>query len=107
MNMKNINKLLEYLTLSLVLSYFLVHSINLVFMGIIISLYIINKDFLSFFIKLNTKEPKREVDDKTDTSIGLKDKQIDLNSHNSIPSLVDEIEELGFIPSVKNNNRLS
>ena len=51
MNNYEINHILKYLSLALILSYFIVHKIILVLIGIILSWYIINIDLINGFVK--------------------------------------------------------
>ena len=103
MNNKIITTRLEYLSLLLVISFVVFHNIFIVLIGIVLSLYILNKNLIlnslnSTIIKtilrrLNTKispiaKPKLLIDTKKD------DSQI---------SLVEAIEESGYIPSIETN----
>ena len=89
--------LIEYLSLILVLSFFIIHNIYLEFIGIGLALLSINKSYIMSV---------------SNTKIIIKDKKIKSNPQNkiqkkiitikekSILSLVETIEESGFIPSI-------
>ena len=103
-----INHIIEYLSASLILSYFLIHNILLVLIGIIFSLYLININYLNSIFRTVNK------------NFVIKKSIIDLNKNNKIKksnsrniessqedkqlTLVETIEELGFIPSVNKND---
>ena len=108
MNKNKIFNLFNFLSPSLIFSYFVIHNIYLVFIGIIISLYLINIKSIdrviisinNFFIKVNSEK-------KFNTKIKvIKNKFYNENYIDSNPeqSLVEKIEELGFIPSLDNND---
>ena len=108
MNKIKIKHLLEYLNPSLILSYFFYHNIFLVLIGIIISLYLINTELIDNLINsinkvlkiiLNIRHPNHNSKVIKAESI-----QIKLTKEDSQPTLVERIEELGFIPSVNNEN---
>ena len=98
------NKLIEYLTPTLIFSYFFIHNIILVLIGIIFSLYLINIDHINQIIRplsqalINTKETKDLEEDYKPLASNIN--QNDLNKQDSALTLVDTIEELGFIPSI-------
>ena len=103
MNKYKNNKLIEYLSLILVLSFFFIKNIYIVFIGIIIALYQLNKNFLDkFIIKYQMKKAKKEniVIEKTNNK--KNDKNYSYNENENL-SLVETIEETGFIPSSINN----
>ena len=94
---------IEYLSLALVLSYFLIKSIVIVILGISLAIYIINKRLIDNFIKINKDKisikDNIKVNNDPDSeikSVKQKSKKID-----SLLSLVDIIEESGFIPSIE------
>ena len=103
-----INHAIEYLSLTLVLSYFFMQNIFLVLIGIICSLYLININFINGFIKsinkniiykqLDIELNKNDKDPKTNL-IKIKSTKEDSNL-----TLVETIEELGFIPSLEKND---
>ena len=96
--------LLEYLSLSLVLSFFIIHNIYLEFIGIGLALLSINKKLIigitNTKIEINDKKISSNIQkEKSKNSITIKEKPI--------LSLVETIEESGFIPSIdkeKDNN---
>ena len=106
-----INNVLEYLSFTLILSYFFVHHIFLVLIGIIFSLYLININYLNNLFR------------SIDKHFVIKKSTIDLNENNKIKisnssniesseedtqlTLVETIEELGFIPSVNKNDDIN
>ena len=96
--------LVEYLSLALVLSFFIIHNIYLDFIGIGLALLSMKKKLIiniintKLFIKHKKIKSKIEKD-KSENLITIKDKPI--------LSLVETIEESGFIPSIdkeKDNN---
>ena len=94
---------MEYLSLALVLSFFLLHNINLVLLGIIIALLTINKKYIYSIIKLDkTKSFNKKVN--PETLISKESKSTDLYREDSIISLAEKIEEIGFIPSSEKSN---
>ena len=96
--------LIEYLSLVLVLSFFILHNIYLELIGIGIALLSINKKLIISIINTKTlikdKKIKSNIQkENTQNLITVKEKQI--------LSLVETIEESGFIPSIdkeKDNN---
>jgi len=98
------NLLIEYLTPILILSYFFVHNIFLVLIGIVFSLYLLNINMINYIkesiIKnLNTKKEFKEAN-KIDKEFNLNNINIRSTKEDSKLTLVEEIEELGFIPSM-------
>ena len=99
---------LEYFSFTLVLSYFFIHNIFLVMIGIIFSLYLININFINRIIKsINNNFFNKKVD----IELNINDKRIETNPINLKSTqadpkltLVETIEELGFIPSLEKNN---
>ena len=89
--------LIEYLSLILVLSFFIIHNIYLEFIGIGLAILSINKSvIISIFnpiIVINDKKIKTNQQKETSKNLNtIKEK--------SILSLVETIEESGFIPSI-------
>ena len=101
MKNKLIIYLIEYLSLVLVLSFFLVHNIYLEFMGIGLALLSINKSIIKNKINL-----ERILKDKKIKSCPKKDltKNLLKIEEKSTLSLVESIEESGFIPSIDKDN---
>ena len=102
------NEIIEYLSPTLVFSYFFVHNIFLVFIGIIFSLYLIN---INMFNNLKKSINKNLVIKNKSKDLNKNDKEIDSNKinikstkGNKKLTLVEEIEEFGFIPSIDKKN---
>ena len=98
------NYLLDYFPPILILSYFFIHNIFLVIIGTLVSIYIINinsiNSLLGFILKnLNNKKSTKELNKNnnefTTESANMKFEEYDTNI-----SLVEIIEEFGFIPSL-------
>ena len=107
MNKKKIYNIIEYVSLALILSFFIIHNIFLVLIGIILSSYLINISFINTFMKLIKQKIKTErvsgeliMNNKI---IKIDSNQIQLTKKDSKLSLVETIEELGYIPSLNNN----
>ena len=102
---KNISILsLETLSLVLVLSYLVLDNIYLVFIGIFLALYEINKnkvDKILSYIKINRYY--LYLMNLTNLLNIDKNKELEKNE-NSMISLVEKIEESGFIPSLDNTD---
>ena len=105
MNDNRINKHLEYLSLILVLSFVLIKNIFIVFIGIIISLYSINKDYLYDIIKFIKNRMKDERDNIVEENKSKEVKKEKMKDNTSKLELVQAVEELGFIPSRDNSNK--
>ena len=110
MKKNKINHVIEYLSLILIFSYFFVHNIFLVLIGIIFSLYLININMINNLKKSINEHFRMKNGSK---ELNKNDKEITLNTINIKPTkeenkltLVEEIEEFGFIPSrdKKNNS---
>ena len=95
----NIYYLLEYSSLVFVLSYLTLHSIQLVFIGILLSLYLINKSLIDKSLNFNKKQQIIIPEIKDNIAKELSNKSLDLYNSETISSLVETVEELGFIPS--------
>ena len=108
MKKTKISYAIEYLSSSFVLSYFIIHNIFLVLVGIIFSLYLINIDFInSIIISIN----KKLISKKVDKDLNINDKEIKTYAINikstkedTKLTLVETVEELGFIPSLEKND---
>ncbi len=103
-----INQVIEYLSSTLVFSYFFIHNIFLVLIGITLSLYLININMINNLKKSINKNIIIKNDSK---DLNKNDKEINSNTINIKSSkedkkltLVEEIEEFGFIPSIDNKN---
>ena len=108
MKKTKLNHVIEYLSPTLVLSYFFIHNIFLVLIGITFSLYLININFINRIIKsinknlLNKKESTDLNINDTETKTNPINKKS--NKEDSKLTLVEIIEELGFIPSLDKND---
>ena len=89
--------LIEYLSLILVLSFFIIHNIYLEFIGIGLAILSINKSVI-----ITIFNPIILIKDKKINSNQQKETSKNLNTikEKSILSLVETIEESGFIPSI-------
>ncbi len=105
------NSPIEYLSLSLIISYFFVHKIFLVLIGVTFSLYLININVVNNFLiyvgeKIEIIKSHRDINkvymDGKDESIRIK-----LEKEDSKLKLVKEVEELGFIPTLSKNNDIN
>ncbi len=100
--MKYINSnLINYSSLGLVLSYLLLHNIYIVIAGISLSLYELNKNSINIL--------QRYIFDTKNNNSNFKKNELN-NSSEIINNknlqklkLVEEVEELGFIPSKDSN----
>ena len=108
MKKTKLNHAIEYLSSTLVLSYFFIHNIFLVLIGIIFSLYLININFINKIIKSINK---KLVNNKESLKLNVNNTEIKTNPINikstkedSKLTLVETIEELGFIPSLDKND---
>ena len=109
MKKTNINQLIEYLSPVLILSFFFIHNIFLVLIGITFSLYLLNINMINNLKKSITKNlvTKKEFKEanKNEKELNFNTVNIKSTKEDSKLTLVEEIEELGFIPSiVKKNN---
>ena len=103
-----INQLIEYLSPTLIFSYFFVHNIFLVLIGITFSLYLINitminnlkKSINKFFVLKN--ESKDSI--KNDEEINPDTINIESTKKETKLTLVEEIEKSGYIPSIDKKN---
>ena len=95
--------LVNYLSLVLVISFLFLHNIYLVLIGIVIALTMINTNYLTKFFRVENLE----IDEK-EISIDTEDKKEsdskDLYRINYNLNLVEEIEELGYIPTINKND---
>lgn len=95
---------MKYLSLILVLSFFIFHKIFFVLIGIILSLYELNRNYFIYLLKTDNKDISNNEENKTKISLTLKSENIETTNKNSRSDLVDIVEELGFIPSLDKNN---
>jgi len=105
MKIKNIANYLNYFSLILVLSFFILHNILLVLIGIIVALYDLNKNLFNINSKLdkdiNHNMNKIEIESIKQSA----EKDIKSYAGDSKLSLVETIEEIGFIPSIDKHSR--
>ena len=108
MKKTKLNHAIEYLSSTLVLSYFFIHNIFLVLIGITFSFYVININLINRIIK---SIYKNLVNKKESIELNANDMEIKTNAINKKSTkedtkltLVETIEELGFIPSLDNND---
>ena len=108
MKKTKLNHAIEYLSSILVLSYFFIHNIFLVLIGITFSLYLININFINRIIK---SIYKNLVNKKESIELNERDTELEINPINKQSNkedikltLVETIEELGFIPSIDNSD---
>ena len=103
-----INQVIEYLSPTLVFSYFFIHNIFLVLIGITFSFYLINIDMINnlkkslnknSIINKESKESNKNDAERKYNQINIKSTKEDIKL-----TLVEEIEELGYIPSIDNKN---
>ena len=102
--------LIQYLSLALVLSYFILYNIYMVIIGVIIAIYSINKDLIYDLIKIFKIKIgiRNKIDDKISTykqPISLLTSNIDYlvietTNKDSKLSLVEKVEQSGYIPSL-------
>ena len=96
--MKHINSIpIKYLSLGFVLSYILIHNIYVVIAGIALSLYELNKKSINS-IKIYLVDSKKNNQNLKTNNI-KNSSEIIRNKNEKILKLVEEVEELGFIPS--------
>jgi len=98
--MERNKNIIEYISLLLNLSFFLLHNIYIVFIGIILALYIINKKIINKLLgsitdNINKKKSTLKIAYSKRESIEEESIEEDLNL-----SLVETIEESGYIPSI-------
>ena len=108
MKKTKLNHVIEYLSSTLVLSYFFIHNICLVLIGITFSLYLMNINFINRIIKsiykiIVNKKESIELNAK-ETEIETKHINKKSTKEDTKLTLVETIEELGFIPSLDNND---
>ena len=100
--------LIEYLSPTLILSYFFIHNIILVQIGILFSLYLININFINTLIRSldkNLKIKNVSIDlDKIYKVTKSDSINIEQTKEDSKLTLVETVEELGFIPSKDDND---
>ena len=103
-----INRVVEYLSPTLVFSYFFIHNIFLVLIGITFSLYLININMInnlkkSIYKNLAVKSESKDLN-KNQKQINYNIINIKSTKEDNRFTLAEEIEELGFIPSINKKN---
>ena len=103
------NQMIEYLSLTLVFSYFFIHKIFLVLIGISFSLYLINTNMInnlkkSIYKNLAVKNESKDLN-KNDKEVTSNTINIKSTKEDKKLTLVEEIEEFGFIPSIDKKNK--
>ncbi len=88
----------------MILSYFFLHKIIIVLIGVSITLYLMNIKFINDFIDINYPEIFsnliiRNIQTENPSMYTKSDEE------ESRLSLVDRVEELGFIPSIDENDQ--
>ena len=96
---------LEYLSLLLVISFVVFHNIFIVLAGIVLSLYIINKKLIDDSLEFIISKTKLSKSNKKISSVLKPTLLIDTKKDDSQISLVEEIEEFGYIPSIEKNTK--
>ena len=103
-----INQVIEYLSPTLILSYFFIHNIFLVLIGITFSLYLINIDMInnlkkSIYKNLAVRNKSKDLN-KNEKKINSNTINLKSTKEGKKLTLVEEIEEFGFIPSIDKKN---
>ena len=103
-----INQVIEYLSPIMVFSYFFIHNIFLVLIGITFSLYLININMInnlkkSIYKNLDVKNESKDLN-KNEKKINSNTINIKSTKEDKKLTLVEEIEEFGFIPSIDKKN---
>ena len=103
-----INQVIEYLSPILVFSYFFIHNIFLVLIGITFSFYLININMInnlkkSIYKNLSVKNETVDFN-KNEKKINSNTINIKSTKEDKKLTLVEEIEEFGFIPSIDKKN---
>ena len=96
---------LEYLSLLLVISFVVFHNIFIVLAGIVLSLYIINKKLIDGSLEFIISKTKLSKSNKKISSVLKPTLLIDTKKDDSQISLVEAIEESGYIPSIEKNTK--
>ena len=103
-----INQLIEYLSPIMVFSYFFIHNIFLVLIGITFSLYLININMInnllnSIYKNLAVRNESKDLN-KNQQKINYNTINLKSTKEDKKLTLVEEVEELGFIPSIDKKN---
>ncbi len=111
MNKNKVIYLIEYLSMGLVLSYFIIHNIYFVLIGITFSIYLINIELInsikgSIYKSLDIKNISRNLI-KNIKEVKSNSNEIKITTEESKLTLVEAIEEFGFIPSQDTHNDIN
>ena len=98
MNKNIIISLTKYLSLTLVLSYFLFNNIFFVIIGILMAFININKNSIDEYFKLFTHKNSIEIVNDISSRDNISKES---HSKNYNLTLAQTIEELGYIPSIE------
>ena len=103
-----INQVIEYLSPIMVFSYFFIHNIFLVLIGITFSLYLININMInnlkkSIYKNVTVKNESKDLN-KNENKINSNTINLKSTKEDKKLTLVEEIEEFGFIPSIDKKN---
>ena len=103
-----INQVIEYLSPIMVFSYFFIHNIFLVLIGITFSLYLININMInnlkkSIYKNVDVKNESKDLN-KNEKKINSNTINLKSTKEDKKLTLVEEIEEFGFIPSIDKKN---
>ena len=111
MNRNKIKNLLEFFGLISVLSYFFIHNIIFVVIGILLSIYLINVHSIEKsmeYININSFSLDSTKNQKNNgVSIDYKHIEAEITNQDSNLKLVEIIEESGFIPSIDKNKDIN
>tara|TARA_Y100001968_G_C18693990_1_gene408192 strand:- start:131 stop:460 length:330 start_codon:yes stop_codon:yes gene_type:complete len=95
---------MEYFSLILVLTFIPLHNIYLVFSGIILSLYLINKKYINNLINKVTNILFNYQEIQKESSFDINPNNLDLVDEEHHISLVEKVEESGIIPSTSKDD---
>ena len=94
-------KFFKYLSLCLVLSFFLIHKIFPVIIGIFVALYELNNKNMYNLLETNNNNKEEMI---TEQQKNDEINNIKLSGESNNLRLALKIEELGFIPSMNNSD---
>ncbi len=100
MNRIKYKSLLEYLSLTLVLSYLIFHNVLMIISGMIIALYCTGKEGELQVFKINRRKKEVKFKSKRETKEKIHKQQVFQICSESDLKLIQNIEEFGFIPSI-------
>ena len=99
MNINNATINLGYLSLALVLSFFIIYNIYIVWLGISLALYTLNINSINTLVK-NIIHSKKDEEEFVINKLNKTTKEGSENKETVI-SLVETIEQSGYIPSIE------